>query len=79
VVYKSKISSDCLACHEIHLHLHDIFCLITNFMQLCSNDVCQLNIFYVSHLNISILFNIFIYCMFFFHLECFTVLIRDCK
>jgi len=37
------------------------FHLIIAFMQLCSNDVCQLNIFYVSHLNIySFLIFIFI-------------------
>jgi len=33
-------------------------------MQLCSNDVCQLNIFYVSHLNISI-FLIFLFIVYF--------------
>jgi len=50
------ISSNCLVCHEIHSRLQYIFHLIVIFMQLCSNDVCQLNIFYVSHMNISILF-----------------------
>jgi len=34
-------------------------------MQLCLNDVCQLNIFYVSHLNISIIFLIFLFIVYF--------------
>jgi len=50
------IFSNCLVCHEINPYLQAIFCFITNFIQLCSNDVCQLNIFYVSHLDISTIF-----------------------
>jgi len=35
------------------------------FMQLCSNDVSQLNIFYISHFNISIIFLIFLFILYF--------------
>ena len=51
-----RLCLNCLVCDEIHLHLQYNFHLITTFMQLYSNDVCQLNIFYVSHLNIFTLF-----------------------
>ena len=54
--FLSFISYNCLAYHKIILHLQNIFFLITIFMRLCSNYVYQLNIFYVSHLNISTLF-----------------------
>jgi len=50
------VSSYYLICYEVHSYLQYIFRLISTFMQLCSSDVCQLNIFYVSHLNIFTLF-----------------------
>jgi len=48
------IFSNGLVCHKIHSHLQYIFHLSITFMQLRSNDVCQLNIIYVLHLSISI-------------------------
>jgi len=45
------------------------FIFIITFMQLCSNDVCQLHIFYVSHSNISILFKYFYLLYIFFSHE----------
>jgi len=42
-------------------------------MQLCSNDVCHLNIFYVSHLNIDFFSYFFIYCIFSFLMRTFNL------
>jgi len=41
------ISFNCLVCHKIYSHLQDIFCFITTFMHLYSDDICQLIILYV--------------------------------
>jgi len=48
-----------LICHKIYFYLRYIFRLISTFMHIYSNDVCQLNIFYVSRLNIFTLFKYF--------------------
>jgi len=63
------LSSNCLACHWFRSHLQDTFSLIITFAQLCLNDVCQWNIFYVLHLKFMICFHIFSYCVFLFSCE----------
>jgi len=62
------ISSNYFTRNEIHSHYQNIFYLITTFVQLCSNDVCQLNIFLFITFEYFYSFLIFfIYCIFFSH------------
>jgi len=66
------IFSNCLAYYEIYLHHQDISPLITTFVKLCSNNVCQLNNFYFSHLNIYTIFYYF-YLFYIFFSRMFNI------
>jgi len=67
-----KLSSNTLyflyfisTCHKIHSYFQDIFSLITTFVQLCFNDVFQLNIFYFLTFKYFNSFLIFLFIVYF--------------